>query len=399
MTEARTKTDRLMLFFALVYVVEGIGQARFGIVAQPLTAWLKGAGWTPLEITAFLAIPNLPWMIKPLFGILSDCVPLFGSRRRAYLIMANGLAIAAYGWMSVVATPAEVAFPLLLTGYAMAIASTLCGALLVENGQRMGQSGAFVGQQWLWFNIAMVASAFAGGELVEQLSATGALRAASAVAAIAPVPVLFSIRKLIDEAPVHANLRSRLATIGRALASGRLWLIGLVLFLYAFSPGFGTPLYFHMTDDLQFSQSLIGTMNAVNSIGGIVGALLYRQFLRDRPARLLLYLGVLVGTLSTLSFLWLRGETSGLLINFGNGMAGMIATIASLTFAAEICPEGAEGFAFAALMSIINLADPVSSTSGAWLYEHPFASHLSPLIMISAAATAVAALFIPLLRD
>ena len=44
----------------------------------------------------------------------------------------------------------------------MAISSTLCGALLVENGQRHDASAAFVNQQWLWFNGAVAATSLAG---------------------------------------------------------------------------------------------------------------------------------------------------------------------------------------------------------------------------------------------
>ena len=51
----------------------------------------------------------------------------------------------------------------------MATASTLCGALLAENGQSFRLSSTFVGQQWLWFYIAIMASSFVGGELVERL--------------------------------------------------------------------------------------------------------------------------------------------------------------------------------------------------------------------------------------
>ena len=41
-----------MLFFGLVYVVEGIGQTG-GLIAQPLNNYLKQTfGWTPVEVTA-----------------------------------------------------------------------------------------------------------------------------------------------------------------------------------------------------------------------------------------------------------------------------------------------------------------------------------------------------------
>ena len=74
---------------------------------------------------------------------------------------------------------------LVLTSFAMATASTLCGALLAENGQTYRLSSTFVGQQWLWFYIAIMASSLAGGELVERLSSYG-LAGRRRVAAVAP---------------------------------------------------------------------------------------------------------------------------------------------------------------------------------------------------------------------
>jgi MFS family permease len=79
-------------------------------------------------------------------------------------------------------------------------------------------------------------------------------------------------------------------------------------------------------------------------------------------------------------------------------MAGMIAFVATLSLAADFCPKRAEGFAFAALMSLLNLSSTLSNNLGAFLYEHAFHNRLAPLIIVSAAATAVILLFIPLLR-
>ena len=104
-----------MLFFAVVYVVEGIGQARVGIIYQPLTHYLKGTGWTALEVTAYFAALNFPWVIKPVFGLVSDFVPLFGYRRKSYLIIASFCAAGAYGWIARLTEPGEFALLLLLT--------------------------------------------------------------------------------------------------------------------------------------------------------------------------------------------------------------------------------------------------------------------------------------------
>jgi predicted MFS family arabinose efflux permease len=390
-----------MLFFALVYVVEGVGQTG-GLIAQPLNYYLKQAfGWTPVQVTAYLTILNLPWIIKPVYGIISDFLPLLGSRRKAYLVLANAAGAGAYYWVTQITAPSQLVLVLLLTAYAMAISSTLCGAILVENGQRLGASDAFVNQQWLWFNIAALASGFIGGQLVERLSPTTALHAAAAIIAVAPLAVVFTTWFLISEPKSRVDLAEMKKTFTSLLAAfslKELWFVGAFLFLYYLSPGLGTPLYYHMTDDLKFSQEYIGILGSISSGGWIVGALLYRRFLKAIKARNLLNLSILLGTLTTAAFLLLLDEATAGLINFFSGFAGMIAFVATLTLAADYCPQRAEGFAFAALMSITNLSAAVSDNIGSFLYEHLFNRDLNPLILVSAGFTALAFAFVPMLR-
>ena len=390
-----------MVFFALVYVVEGLGQTG-GLIAQPLNYFLKETyGWTPVQVTAYLTVLNFPWIIKPVYGIVSDFVPLFGYRRKAYLVLANGAAAAAYLWVAGLTAPGEIVLGLLLTAYAMAASSTLSGAVLVENGQRLGASDSFVNQEWLWFNIAAVASALLGGVLVERLSPEGALHAAALIVGIAPLLAVFGSLVLIDEERSHADLAQLKATFRALLATfhrRELWLVGGFLFLYNFNPGFGTPLYYYMTDELRFSQQFIGILGAVSSAGWIAGALHYRWRLRGMTSQTLLYLSIACGTAATLLFLLLADPAAAIVVNFMAGIAGMIGMVASLTLAADFCPEGSEGFTFAALASLANLAAALSDNVGSLLFEHVFASHLAPLILASAAGTAIAAPFVPLLR-
>ena len=389
---------RLMWFFAIVYAVEGIAQAKAGIVWQPLTYYLKQVhGWGPTEISASLAVVDLPWVIKPLYGLISDFCPLFGSRRRSWLILANLAGAAAFAGVAFTGTPAGIVPALVLTAVAMAVSSTLCGALLVENGQRTGGSNAFVNQQWLFFNIALVGASLIGGQLAQHLEASAALRAAAWIAAAAPLAVLPALL-LIQEPLARIDLpalRQRFGALMRALRSRLLWLIAAYLFCYYFSPGFGTPLYFHMTDRLGFSQGFVGLLSSVNAGGWIAGGLLYRWALRDRDTQDMLRLSIMGGVATTLAYLALTGPISAVAVYFAAGVAAMLATIATLTLAAEVCPEGAEGFGFAALMSVINLATPLSDTVGSALYEHVFAAQLAPLIVVSAGFTALA---LPLLR-
>ena len=390
-----------MLFFGLVYIVEGIGQTG-GLIAQPLNYYLKQIfGWTPVQVSAYLTILNLPWIIKPVYGIVSDFLPLFGYRRKAYLVLANAAAAVAFGWVTQITQPSQLIFVLLLTAYAMAISSTLCGAILVENGQRLGASDVFVNQQWLWFNIAALASGFIGGQLVERLSPAVALHAAAAIIAVAPLAVVMTGWFLISEPKSRIDLpemRKTFSSLLVAFTLRELWFVGAFLFLYYLSPGLGTPLYYHMTDELSFSQEYIGILGSISSAGWITGALLYRRFLKGITAKTLLNLSILFGTLTTAAFLLLWNEAAAAVINFFSGFAGMIAFVATLSLAADYCPQRAEGFAFAALMSITNFSGALSDNIGSFLYEHLFDRHLEPLILVSAAFTALAFAFVPMLR-
>jgi MFS family permease len=390
-----------MLFFAVVYVVEGIGQTA-GLIAQPLSYFLKQTyGWGPLQVTAYLTVLNLPWIIKPVYGIVSDFVPIFGYRRKSYLVLANLAAAGAYCWVTQLTAPSEIVFSLLLTAYGMAISSTICGAVLVENGQKFGASDSFVNQQWLWFNIAAMAAAFIGGQLVQHLTPTGALHGAAAIIAVAPLAVVCFGWFLIHESPSQINLLEIKRTFGglwTALTLRELWLIALFLFVYYLNPGLGTPLYYYMTDDLKFSQGYIGILGSISSAGWILGALLYRRYMQGMTAKALLNFSIVVGVLSTAAFLLLWNEAWAAAINLFSGFASVIAFIATLSLAADFCPPRSEGFAFAALMSITNFATALSDNIGSFCYEHLFDHHMDPLVVASTAFTAVAFAFVPMLR-
>jgi MFS family permease len=397
----RRPVARLLVFFALVYVVEGLGQV-VGLISQPLNYYLKQAqGWTPVQITAFVTLFNLPWIIKPVYGLISDFVPLFGYRRKSYLLLANVAAIAGFLWVTQLSAPGDLFVALMITAYAMAISSTLCGAVLVENGQRLHESGAFVNQQWLWFNIAAMAAAVLGGQLVQHLPPGDALHVAALIIAVAPLLVIAGTLFLIPEQKVVVDIAGMKTTISGLAESFRrreLWLIAGFLFLYYFSPGLSTPLYFTMTDSLKFSQAYIGVLGSISSAGWVVGALLYFRLFHNLTLKRLLNLSIVLGAVTTAAYLLLSSETSAAIIFFCAGFAAMLATVATLTLAADFCPPRAEGFAFAILMSIINLASSLADNVGSFLYSQVFEHRLWPLILISSAFTAFAFVLVPLLR-
>jgi len=398
----RNPVSRLMLFFAIVYTVEGFCQAKVGVIWQPLTHYLKESqGWDTVQTAASLAVLDVPWVVKPLYGMISDFLPLFGYRRRSYLLVVNVASVVAFVWATQVLEPAAIIFALLLTAISLAASSTVCGALLVENGQRHHASAEFINQQWLWFNVAVMVATLLGGALIELLPSAEALHAAIGISAAAPLAIVVSSIALVEEDRAGINLAEFKRALNGFVSTFRsrtLWLIAGFLFCYYFNPGFGTPLYFYLTDNLRFAQTTIGMLLSVSAGGWIVGGLVYRYLLSGMTVRALLNLSILAGTLSTLTFIGIVDVSSAVVVYFLNGVAGMIANIATLALAANSCPVRSEGFAFAALMSVINLAAPLADTIGALLYDHVFHQTLAPLMVVSAAATALIFLLVPLLK-
>src|SRR5581483_7430060 len=167
---------------------------------------------------------------------------------------------------------------------------------------------------------------------------------------------------------------------------------------YYFSPGLSTPLYYHMTDDLKFSQGFIGMLGSIGAAGWVLGALLYKRLFGWLTLKQMLNLSIALGTVSALTFLVFWNEPAAVVISFCAGFTAMLATVATLTLAADYCPKRAEGFSFAILMSIINLATTLADNVGSFLYDHVFKREFPPLILISAGATAFAFVLVPMLR-
>jgi MFS family permease len=338
-SSARGSMAHLLWFFALVYVAEGSG----GLLSQPLNYYLKQVnGWTPLQISAYVTILNLPWMIKPIYGLVSDLIPLFGYRRKSYLLLANATAVAGYLLVTRLTVPGQLVIVLMFAAFVTAVSSAVSGALLVENGQRLHESGTFVNQEWLWYTISAMTVAILGGQLVQRLEPTRALHSAAAIVASAPLLVIFGTAFLVSEKKAPMNIQGvkhTLEELSSAFRGRRLWIIGMFIFLYYFSPGLSTPLYFVMTDNLKFSQGYIGFLGFIAGCGWILGAWLYRPHFKSLMLRKMLNLSIAIGTASGLAFLFLWNEPAAAIISFGSGFAGMLTTVATLTLAADYSPH------------------------------------------------------------
>lgn len=69
-----------------MYFVQGI----LGLSKLALSFFFKDElGLTPAQVAVLTGLSGLPWVVKPLYGFISDSIPLLGYRRRSYLVLCG----------------------------------------------------------------------------------------------------------------------------------------------------------------------------------------------------------------------------------------------------------------------------------------------------------------------
>jgi MFS family permease len=391
------ETRRLAVLFGVVYFAQGM----YGLPDQAIVIAFKDQSLKADDVANFFLLASIPWFIKPLYGLISDFFPLFGRRRKSYLLLTSALACAAglvaglsahhtYWWLAVLYTT---------MGFGLAFNDVLTDALMVENGKPRGLTGVFQSVQWAAVTGASIVVGLLGGYFAERRD----LHVAFSVAAIFPLTVLLMAAFFVQEKHAGAEateFRKTWAALRAGFREGSVWLVAAFIFLFNFSPSFGPAFLYYQTDVLGFSQQYIGVLSSVSSAASVLGALLYAPLSRSVPLRRLINLAIGLSAATTLAYLLYRGPRSALAIHAVWGMAGMLTTLAFLDLSAKACPKRAEATFFALLMSVFNLGTQASQNVGAHLYTlfGEGSSAYLRLVVISTVATAAVWLLVPLVR-
>ncbi|CAI5979368.1 unnamed protein product [Closterium sp. NIES-65] len=121
----------------------------------------------------------MPWSVKPLYGIVSDCVPIRGGRRIPYIIIANALSLLSWLALAFVPSLAASAAPftllLVLQNVGAAMADVVIDAMVAEAAK--GDKERYAGdlQSLSWFSMAAggVVGSLLGGPALKTLQPHG----------------------------------------------------------------------------------------------------------------------------------------------------------------------------------------------------------------------------------
>ena len=386
------ETRRLALLFAIVYFAQGM----WYLPNQVVKAVLNDQRFTAGQIGTFFLVVTMAWNIKPVYGLISDFVPLFGRRRKSYFLLTTSLAAAAGLALAAMDSPSYVwvAAGMATMGLGLAFTDVLTDALMVESGRAHRLTGAFQSVQWAAIGASTVLGGFAGGLLAEGRR----LNAAFLLAAAFPFVSLFLAATFIREARAartRGALTETWSAIRTATRDQNLWVVAAFIFFWAFSPSFGAALFTYQTNVLKLSQSWIGTLDSITAVTGIVGAAVYAPLSRRFSLKRLIVWAIEVAAVGTLAFLLYRDLVSAIAIHAVFGFIAQATLLAFLDLAARACPRRVEATFFSLLMSVYNIGMSVSDATGGYLYDW---LGYQPLVVISAAMTGLAIVFVPLVK-
>ena len=137
-----------------------------------------------------------------------------------------------------------------------------------------------------------------------------------------------------------ASRRSR-----RLIRHRPLWPAAAIYFLWNFGPGWGTPMFYHLTEHVRISSELFGTFTALQSLFFLPTTLLYGYLCTRAPLSRLLWWGTIVAILQGPIMFLAIGPVSTIVVAILYGLFGGFATAAYIDLIMRSCPKGLEGTA------------------------------------------------------
>jgi len=205
----------------------------WGFSLSALEFLFRDYGVNGPKLQVYKAIVMLPWAMKPLFGIISDALPIFGYRKAPYILMATAAAtcaFAAVGFSPVGSIPIQLVVACLMVGCTQAsVCDLLTEATYAERIREHPEHGpSLISFVWGGITCGTLVATASVGFVVEHLGASWVYIIVVVPASLMVIPLLMGWLQ-----------EQRLTPADVAKHRAKLWEQREVLFL-VFAMGFAT---------------------------------------------------------------------------------------------------------------------------------------------------------------
>lgn len=312
------------LFFAAVYFV----QAAVGISALAQFLFTRNElGLSFIELGLLAALPTISWSIKPIYGFLTDMVPIAGYRRRPYLHIMPLITVISWLYIWKFSDSfVSFAIPLMIANIGLGFTDVICDGLVVQQTDKK-TAGRYQSICWGALTIGAIVTTFLSGILLgREIVSIRGMFLITAMMPLITFALSFMIKeKRIDdraEIKVHSAISplyiagaviAFLVTIGllypregQSMTAASLYTIGvwfvwfafyfrhlmnlkvigkgifmaaIFTFLWRFTPSFGAPWQDYFLNQLKIDQETYQYFSVVSYVGWLIGAIIFAKWL------------------------------------------------------------------------------------------------------------------------
>ena len=332
---------------------------------------------SPAQMAAIFGVVSTPWCLKPLFGFISDSKPIFGYRRKPYMIIAAY--ISSLMWIILPFCPHDefvITLVMTLSSAGMCFADVMADSLLVEAARKEGEENKGNIQSWSWM------MRFAGGFLASIFGtfAYENLGYAQVFLLNSMVPVLIAILACFIQEPKtneKKDWRKTGSTLYAAVKQPGIYKPALFIFMICVTPGYGSVMTFFYERELGFTPNEFGALDVMGYVVAILGTWIYKRWLTKVSFRKIFGWSLFISFVLENTLLFLIFHTNrqigipdfifAFIERIVITLVGQFITMPMVVLGAQLCPPGVEGSLYALLMSITNIGGVVAEEWGSLL--------------------------------
>ena len=338
------------IFFSAVYFV----QAAVGISALAQFLFTRNElGLSFVELGMLAALPTISWSIKPIYGFLTDLVPIGGYRRRPYLHIMPIITMLSWLYIWQFADSfISYAIPIMIANVGLGFTDVIADGLVVQQSDEK-TAGRYQSICWGSLTVGAIVTTFLSGLLLGREIVS--IRGMFLITALIPL-ITFGLSFLIKErrisdkselkthnaispSYIYTAILALIVTIvllspydgqNMAIASFSvigvwfIWFTGyfkhlmdikiigkgifaaaIFIFLWRFTPSFGAPWSDYFLNQVGIDQETYGYFGVVSYIGWLIGSILFAKYFDKFKLKKVLFWTIILASVLGLSQLGL----------------------------------------------------------------------------------------------
>lgn len=358
----------------LVYGAQGF--RTFGSTAR--TLYFKNKFLLdPSELPLVSAAIVTAWFLKPLYGLISDSFPLFGYRRKSYIVILGLLGVLSYATILFSDNLYFSILALILGELSQAGIDVICDGYMIEKARVNPEHGTNDLQRVSWGSLffASIIGLIVGGNAADYVDPKYLL----AMLAICPILVLISAGILEEKRELKkehdsffGEFKVKISILCKEIVKPKtLRILAFVILWQSTMIVFGDIFTYYLYDVIGTTPSIVSYYSLVGYIGAFIGTVIASKHLINVPLvwklalGRILYSSILLFDIVVLtsyyevlglSYLWFLFGPSAL----GSVIDSLLGRMPLLIIFADITPKHIEATFFALLASVFNFGSSIS---------------------------------------